>query len=140
MGMTDYGANLIAEAFVGIRTTPMLYLALSSIEPDESDTADDLDEPNDPAYERQPVMMSDSYWATAYSGVCTFSNEITFDTATEDWETMYYWALCTDAASGEIVLWGSFDAGYQVTVDNRAVIPANAFGIAVSSESNVTMA
>jgi hypothetical protein len=140
MGMTDYGANVIAEAFVGISTTPNLYLALTAFEPEESDTADDLVEPSDAAYARQAVLMGGLYWAIPYSGVSTYAEEIAFPTATEDWEGMYYWALCTDLTSGQIILWGNFDAGYQVTTGNQAIIPPNAFGVAVSSESNVTMA
>lgn len=137
MGMSDYGADLMVDALLGIAPLQAtFYVALVGEEPEDSDEGADLDEPLDPAYARQPVATGATYWNAAESSTSTFKNDIVFPEATQDWNEIYYWVLCTDATSGQILLWGEFDEGFEVLDTQIATIPAEALAISIEPEED----
>lgn len=137
MGMTDYGADVLLEAILGITPIPpILYLALIGEDPEEADSGDDLDEPSDPAYVRQQVFTGGANWGESVSGISRYLNEVTFPAATQNWNEIYQWVLCTSLTLGEIVVWGSFDEGFEVLESQQVILPENSLSMQVTEEED----
>ena len=137
MGMTDYGADVMLDSLLGIATIPAtLYLALVSEEPEESDDGDDLDEPDDTAYARIAISTGAGNWSASESSASSYLNEVTFPVATQVWDKIYHWVLCTALTSGEVIVWGEFDEGFEVFDDQQITIPAEALTLTVSDEED----
>lgn len=136
MGMTEYGQNLALDCVLGNNTIPAtLYLALTTAPPDDSDTGDLLDEPLDSAYARQAISTG-AAWSEAESGISILSAAVDFPVATESWIRIKYWALCTAATSGEVIMWAPFDIAYTIPAGQMLTIPAESIGISLSGTTS----
>lgn len=141
MGMTDFGSDIMLNSLLGVVAIPAtLYLALVRDEPEVSDDGDDLDEPTDAAYARVAVSTGSAAWSASSSGSSVYLNNIIYAAASEEWGAIYYWVLCTAAASGDVLLWGDFDEGFEVIDTQVITIPAQALVLSISDEEeNVIM-
>lgn len=131
MGTTVYGASLIASTLVGY--LPDLYLAAIDYEPNANSDGTTISEPTDSAYIRQQIVMSVAYWSSVYNGKTYYLPEVSFPVATEYWNGIAYWGLCTASIGGSLVLWGSFSPSGTIPTGQHLVVPAETIGMYVGT-------
>lgn len=131
MPVSQTGEDLLLNAITGFESLPTtLYLALSKGVPEPFDNANSLPEPTS-GYARQEVLQAN--WTQSSSGSAVYSDAIQFPTATADWGVIKTWVLCTALTGGNIVVWEEFDTPINVSNGQMLTIPAESFGLTVSS-------
>jgi len=131
MPISQTGENLFLDAITGFASLPTtLYLALSMSTPEPYNNANALSEPT-AGYARQEVLQAN--WTQSSSGSAVYSDAIQFPTATADWGVIKTWVLCTALTGGNIIVWEEFDTPLTVTNGQMVTIPAESFGLTVSS-------
>ena len=135
MSLTDFGANTIIDAALGIQAMPAtVYLALCYTQPDTATSGSTLLEPSDASYARQSIATGSPAWTDSVSGVSTVNSAITFPVATEDWNIVTHWAIVDALTAGNLILWGSFDSGYQILDGQRVSLPVNSIAISLTGQ------
>jgi hypothetical protein len=131
MPISQTGENLFLDAITGFASLPTtLYLALSMSTPEAYNNANALSEPTG-GYARQEVLQAN--WTQSSSGSAVYSDAIQFPTATANWGVVKTWVLCTALTGGNIIVWEEFDTPLTVTNGQMVTIPAETFGLTVSS-------
>lgn len=137
-GVSNYFCDLLADAIshrVSIPTTA--YIALCTEEPFSYSTgATIVEPPSGVGYSRQSYSLNTSNWSSASSGSIRSTQVITFTTAaTGIWGTAVAWALCSASSGGNLLLWGTLDAGLYVNTGAAVSIPIGGIEIAVEPPS-----
>lgn len=120
--ITLYGANEFLMSFftktTGSPTT--FYVALmKDVAPTPYISGAELDEPTEESYARAGVPSSLAGWvSTGQMNIIANAADIVFSTATEDWGTCRYWALCSAPVDGYVYAIGDMD---PISVDNGDV-------------------
>lgn len=112
--LTLYGAGELLNSFFGRGATPpnSFYLALiKDVAPTPYVNGNELDEPIGGGYARAEVPNDAGTWSNAGAlNITGLQTTIEFVTATADWGTIRYWALCNDIVSGSPYFVGQLDS------------------------------
>jgi hypothetical protein len=101
------------------------YVALIlDTQPDPFVAGQELDEPFESGYARVAVPNTSEFWGSTLEAVYHNLAEVRFGTATEDWGTINFWALCNAATEGFVYLWGEFEEELFISAGDTPVIPA----------------
>lgn len=140
MGMTVEGTDLFLDAMLEVSALPAnLYLALTATQPQIGDDGTSIDEPTDAAYARQALGTGASYWSAASGGFSSFANAIEFPVATEDWDSMRYWVICSALTGGDIYIWGQFTDYFNITTGQKVTMTADSFGLTLSPQGETVV-
>lgn len=123
---TLWGAGQLATSWFSrsAEIPQNFYLALVlEAEPDAFMTAQELDEPlAEDGYARVEIPNDTANWASNLSAVITNVGELRFPTATIDWGTANFWALCSAPEGGYMYLFGEFVEPLYVAAADQVVI------------------
>ena len=115
--LTTYGADYAAKVWCGLLSpVATAYLTVATQRPGQLFDAAALQEPVDPGFVRQPVLMDNTAWASDGNGIVTNLVSVEFPAATTDWGPVGFWALADSQVDGEILIWGEMSTTYQVTI------------------------
>lgn len=126
-GLSLYGRDQSLAAFFmpdQFDSPEVVYVAICLSVPTVGDTGDDLVEPSDDQYVRQPYPIGGDYWAFTGRGGVSNTAEVSFGVPSEDWGDVVGWALCTDEAGGSTYYVGELNNPLRVVYDpdmDRAV-------------------
>lgn len=126
--VTDYGRDFILNVITGQSTMPSsLFVALTTAPPDlgfDGDLLADI-EPTDTNYTRMEISNNGSFWELADGGFTVSKDSVTFPAANADYPAeITHFALCTDATSGEVILYAEFSQSKQILETQQPVITA----------------
>lgn len=111
--ITLYGANEFLMSFFTKSTEapPSLYVALiKDIAPTPYVSGAELDEPVVESYVRAPIPSSLEGWVnTGQMNIISNAADVAYTTATEDWGTFRFWALCSAEIEGYVYAVGDMD-------------------------------
>jgi len=119
-GASMYGREQLLAAFFmpELFDAPTdVFVALCLSIPSSGDTGDDLAEPTDPVYVRQPYPIGSSYWGSTGRAGVTNTEELSFGIPSEDWGVVVGWALCSHETGGKTFYVGELNNPVRVIYD-----------------------
>ena len=123
--ITLWGANEFLMSFFAKSTTspPEMYVALiRDVAPTPYVSGAELDEPTEESYERSAIPSSLAGWAaTGQMNIIANATDTVFTTATEDWGTFRFWALCSAQVDGYVYAIGDLEP-FSVEVGDIATL------------------
>lgn len=122
MSLSTYGEDVALDL---VLESGMWYVALCFTDPGEGATGSNLNEPSGGGYARQSIAPAD--WDAASNGVKRNSSVIQFPTATANWgtTTLKFFALCSAATGGNVLLTGPLSTARRVLNGYTPYYPAN---------------
>jgi hypothetical protein len=122
-GFSDYWENAVLDGSFGDPTTPTItsvYLALTTVVPDDTKTGASLTEAGYTGYARAQVPAASM--SAAAAGSKTNSSAVTFAACTAGTSTVIGWALCDALSGGNVILWGTCTSTVISTTQTPATI------------------
>lgn len=132
---TLWGAGEILRSVFSQATTPppYFYLALiTDVAPNPYISGDELNEPAGISYARAALPNDLSTWGDQNTGQLHMIYnlvDVSFATATEDWGTVGYWALCDSDQSGNVYFTGDFETPNYIAAGDQVVVPSSLLAI-----------
>lgn len=135
--ITVNGARQFQRMLFGKQTDLLdsFFLALIRVNvPTIFNVGDELDEPiaDNNAYARAEIINGSNWWMENVASSITNAQDIVFPSATADWGTIKYWALCNTAVGGDVFFVGKLPAAQNIIAGDRAVVPVGAIDISIS--------
>lgn len=141
-GITDYGANAIADHITGVASLPGgLFVALCTAQPDTGTdgTALAAIEPVGGGYARQPLARTSAAWNAAVLGMSLTNVDVAFPAASADWGQVSHYALCDSLTGGNVLAFGEL-AFYQfIQSGQQFTLPAGSISAAMSSPQSTVV-
>lgn len=135
ISLSEYGANTILEVLLNKTTMPTsLWIALSRQQIDPVWDGDDLAfyEPDDPAYARIEIPL-DAGFTDPEGGVSANTDTYQWDTPSEDWGQIGFFALLTEETSGEVFYIGDLASPFYVAMNGEVSLDAGTINLTVAS-------
>lgn len=133
--LTLWGAGQIIGSFFSKATAApdTFYLALiSGTAPSPYVSGSELDEPNKASYARVAIPNSTVYWSNgSQPQIALTQTDVPFVTATEDWGTLRYWALCNAQVDGFVYAVGKLDDVLVISEGDRAILHAGDLAVSI---------
>lgn len=134
ISVSDYGCDLILETLLGGTFPTSLWVALSLRRVDPSWDGDDLAffEPTDAAYGRLEIVLPTGF-TDVDGGACTNVDDLVWDTPTEDWGQIGFFALCDAETSGHVLFPCDIASPFYVPAGGEAKMLAGSITLNVGS-------
>jgi len=132
--LTNYAENKMLDHILKVAsfTRPTaLFLGLCTADPGDAATGGAIAEPTGGAYARKPCDT----WNSAAARATSISTVITFDTATEPWGNMGFFAILDTLTllTGNVIAYGNITPARTMTTGDAPAIDAGDFNVSVDA-------